>query len=195
MMKKRAVAKLLLTVSTPIVFPAVSYAQDTRSVPPPSQSQTATSKFQVIPYADRYFYRWFVTHVSSPYYAYSGWHYGTAGYSPGPISFSQSLEVTNGYSGSLEVSASEISDSVGWDISSSYQSQATYGPVSIPNGKRYEIVWRGLYEHKNVTQSLEMSINDAPYNPTGTVKMLYPSRFDGFDYEVINITSTGPKYT
>jgi len=114
------------------------------------QAHAATLK----PNCDIYF-GWNVVSVGSLYRTYGGWNYGTSGRNGTNATDSVLLDKEYGYSnsvnGTVEVGYSQVSSSVGFDVTYSSSSTAQYS-MTLLAGQSGEIDWRDVYSSKNVRQ-------------------------------------------
>jgi hypothetical protein len=112
---------------------------------------------------------------------YGSWINGPSGWGPGTLGWSQSIGVTNTYSGTLKVSKGSVDASVGFNISTSYTRTASYS-VTPPSNQQWTIIYRKRYDKWKVTQRKYYHLDgrDYWYN---TYEYVYPQKFDNFSYD------------
>ncbi|CAH0134003.1 hypothetical protein [Peribacillus simplex] len=110
--------------------------------------------------------------------AYGSWKNGTSGSGPASLTLAKSVTVANTYSGTLSASKKDVSASVGFNITSSKSTTASY-TVKVPKGKKYMIQWRPVYKKYKVKQDAYIG---STFMETTYV---YPKKYDYLDYRWI----------
>ena len=103
----------------------------------PSMTYAATSGVQPNGIAGGTY--WNITGVGAPYTAQSGWNSGPSGTGPSTLTFYQTIGVSNGVSGQVTVSDSDVSAAVGFNVTYSYLAEASYS-IAVPAGHKYRIL-------------------------------------------------------
>jgi hypothetical protein len=171
-------AATLFGLSIPQVFAATTGASTTAST-------YVSNNTKVSPNTSGPYFFWKITGTGSPTTAQSEWHIGDQGVGPAGLTFSQTIGVSNGLSGTVHVSIADVSSAVGFSVTASYSQNATYS-ITIPAGETEQIQWAGVYLHKNVYQTeyedgegmLPRPINYATANA---------SKFDYFTYRSVQV--------
>ena len=175
-----AFAETINSVSTKTVLKKTSGTY----IPNISDSNNIHTSLKVQPDHGGGMVSWEVIGTSPSYQTQDSWKFGTAGYGPSTLGLSQTIGVSNDVTGSVDVPVWDISSSVGFDVSYSYQSQASY-QVNVPGGREYEIEWANRYMTTPVKEA-------AVYGGMGGSKILetaecYAHRWLGFVYRYVPI--------
>jgi len=131
---------------------------------------------------DGYYY-WKVESKKLISYNYGGWRNGPSGKGPGTVTLSNSSgvnrSVTNTISGSY-TKVSDISASLGVTIGVSKTYTTSYS-VTVPSGKRYQIIYRPRYKYYKIVQRKYYKI-DGHSSKTSNTKTCYVKVFANWDY-------------
>jgi hypothetical protein len=148
---------------------------------------TAMAATPAVPTCDMEF-EWQVTSVSSPYTTYGSWVEGVSGICPVgarecQLSLSKTIGWSNTVSGTNEVGDSALSVAVGYSVTQSGSSTATY-TIYYSGGQTAKIWWRNVYATKTVTQEeFYKYVCGGSWQPTGTYATAYTHRWLHFGYE------------
>ncbi len=140
-------------------------------------------------------YEWHVSSVGPSFTSAGPWNNGPVGWGPGILQFSQSISVSNGVTGQIYVSATEISGSVGWNVGTGYTYSVSYTEsasyqVSVPSGRKYQIQWRNDNVCKNVYQQEYVVNHPGPTYPVGSPVTCIAYRWNNFEYRHVDVTNT-----
>lgn len=140
-------------------------------------------------------YEWHVVSVGAPFTSAGPWNGGPVGWGPGILQLSQSVSVSNGVTGQIYVSATEISGSVGWNVGTAYTYSVSYTEsvsyqVSVPSGHKYQIQWRVDNVCKNVSQQEYVVNHPGPTYPVGSPVTCTAYRWNNFEYRHVDVTNT-----
>lgn len=113
-------------------------------------------------------------------YPYSGWKPGPSGRGPATLSFSKSITIQRGYTGTLTVGVKKLSAAVGFNVSASDQETASYS-ITPPSGKTYQIIYRIRYTQWKVTQR-EYEDVDGTIIWLNKYAYVYPKKYRNFDF-------------
>ncbi|MDU7578638.1 MAG: hypothetical protein E7K43_20820 [Bacillus subtilis] len=113
---------------------------------------------------------------------YGKWKNGVTGAGKATLTLSKTVTVSNSYTGTLTASKGAVSSAVGFNITSSRSTTASYS-VSVPKGKKYTIQYRPVYKKYKAVQK--------KYESAGGVmvllesKNIYPLKYDHLEYRYI----------
>ena len=128
-------------------------------------------------------YVWKVTSKTIVSRPYGSFRNGPSGKGPGTVSLTNSnttnRSVTNTISGSY-TSVGTIASSLGVTIGKSKTYSASYS-ISVPSGKRYQIIFRPQYKRIKVVQTQFYKI-DGYETKTSQTKTSYVNVFQNWDY-------------
>lgn len=149
----------------------------------------ASSDNGVSPCVDGH-YTWKVTDKQVISYPYGSWRNGPSGTGPSTLSFTSSdstkfsIKVTNTITGSYNDLAG-IEKSFGVEIGTAISHSVTY-TITIPSGKRQQIIYRPRYKKYKVTQT-QFFVDHGISSSTGKMQTSYVNVFDSWDYSVKNL--------
>jgi hypothetical protein len=110
--------------------------------------------------------------------SYGSWTTGVSGQGEATLSLSKSISVSNTYSGTLSASKKDVNAAVGFNISKSWDTRATY-TVKIPKGKKIKIQYRKVYTKYKV---LQKAYSGATHLGD---KYVYPKKFSHLEYRSV----------
>ncbi len=123
--------------------------------------------------------RYEVKKTAGPSTVYGSWIIGTEGKGPATLKFSKSVSWSNSYSGTLSVSKSLVNAAVGFDITKSGKSTASYS-VKVPAKKTYQIQYRRVYKKYTVRQRYYVG------NTLVKTTYVYPRKYSHIGYRSIS---------
>jgi hypothetical protein len=126
-------------------------------------------------------YLWYMTNnMGYVGNSYGSWTNGVSGSGAATLTLSKSVSTSNTYSGSLTASKKSVSAAVGFDITKSRSTTASYS-VKVPKGKKYMIQYRRVYKKYKVQQK---AYSTSTYLET---KYVYPKKFSHLEYRYKSI--------
>jgi hypothetical protein len=108
--------------------------------------------------------------------SYGSWINGVSGSGPSNLTLSKGVSVSHTYSGTLTATKSAVSAAVGFSISKTWSTNASYS-VNVPKGQRYMIQYRKVYKKYKVGQKAYIN---STY--TGQTKYVYPKKYSHLEY-------------
>jgi hypothetical protein len=136
-------------------------------------------------------FEWQISSVGSPYRTTSSWYFGTSGTDlsptdPSTLTLSKSEGYSNTLTGTNNLSISTVSAAVGFSVTYSSSSTASYA-LALSPGQSGEIDWQDVYSSKNITEEQYSKwVIGGTWQPTGQYAYSSASEWIGFNYDAYN---------
>ncbi|MDP9700732.1 MULTISPECIES: hypothetical protein [Paenibacillus] len=116
--------------------------------------------------------------------SYGAWVDGVSGPGPGTLTLSKTVSVSNTYSGTLTAKVDDITAAVGFSISATNSTTASYS-IKVPNGKKYKIRYRPVYQMYKATQYTYST--DVGSSVLLSTDVIYPKKYAYLEYDYVEI--------
>ena len=148
--------------------------QNPEIAPEPTTQSTTEPELKVS-------YLWYIVqNLEYQGLSYGSWKTEVTGTGKATLTLSKSVAVANTYTGTLSASKSNVNASVGFNISETKTTMATYAVV-VPAGKKYGIQWRPVYKKYKVKQDVYI---DSTFMKS---TYIYPLKYDHLEYRWIQL--------